>query len=187
MSQILYSNGIGVPRIKILAGNGDTPGTPLLDTALPFCHVRGHKESWEEKSIIHEVISPDISNPTSKLLKKVFGYYAHWTLNWNNLPLTVNDQQNIARVYNLQNGNTIWFTPRSDYTNSDGTFEVIIVSINLDIIRMPGTKPAGNDGFILELKTKNMMPAINIRTPLPIIEPNLTTAGGTGTPMEGGV
>jgi len=181
----LFPNGDGPPHFSWTTG-GLAPTTHSFD--MPYADISTpEEEDWQEKSIIHEVQSFDVVNPTGKLLKKVFGFYPVWAFNWDRQYLSVTDFQNVAAMLNNQNGSIITLQPHNDYNNSDGFFPVIVTSTNLRIVKGIGVLPGGANGLILTLKSSVMLPSIIIReVPIPI-PPNVTVAGGSGTPMEGGV
>lgn len=160
----MSTTGVDCPHIRITHGtSSDAPGTILLDIDLPFCAVHGEKENWEEKSLIHECINIDSFPPSSFYLKNVKGFYDKFSLDYTDKILKVEHQQIIASIYNLQQGNTIFFTPHKDYIAADGIYDVIIWSSNLELLRMTGGTPMGNYGNLFELKTRTLHDLINIR------------------------
>lgn len=134
-------NGIGYPIFKIYSGT-----TFVENIELPLTNKQGLIESYEEKSITHELTN-------HSTLKTIDGWKIYFKLYYNDWSDKLTGQK-ILRLLNLEkNGYTIYLTPRNDALGRVFQVTGLNNQINIGILSQGG----GNRLIELNYVTTNLV------------------------------
>lgn len=154
-----YINGSGKPRI--ICSNGVRASFNL---DLPETNENGLTETWEEKYILHRIISPSFTNYTQQIVKKSLGWVVTFTFDYTRY-IQKNDLLKIKKILDYAKaGWTIKLIPRVDDLSRQ--FEVLYSGETLDINIMGGGERAiGNKSVVLKFTTTGLVSSFDIRDP----------------------
>jgi hypothetical protein len=91
-------NGIGTGLIKALP-SGDAPP---FEVTLPLTMQNGYVESWDDRTITHELISLDTANLAIEERQLVIDGFGNWIFDYSNLPMPVSFVKNVVKLWNLR-------------------------------------------------------------------------------------
>ena len=146
--------------LRIRSGTDD-PST--LEIEFPLCNENGGlKESWEWKSIQHELLS-------YKLSQKHHGYRIVWDFYFDDWA----DGETLMKFKQIKNsldaGGTWNLRPRNEEQYLSRVFDVVCTSDNFDVVLDSGGM--WHTGFHMQFKSRYLVDSIDWTTALPVGDP----------------
>lgn len=154
-----FVNGYGKPLFQIVR-NGLTYDSILL----PETNEGGLTETWQEISIQHTVISPSLVNYSQRIIKKILGYRATFTLDYTQY-IDKAGQLSIKKIFDYEkDGYEIWLTPREEEFERKYKVYFSGESVNINILQGAEHSP-GNYNVQLQYTTVDLVPRFDIKDP----------------------